>query len=178
MSETMTSVSTLLSDAGYSIGVMETDEGAVTTFENNTVFGFVFYYPDAETLILEWRAFSSRVLDRAQFALRSAGEKAWNTYLVLLADQAAGYGPNTILGHIEEDLVGTRKIARAGVIAPTVRRNALMPLLAIQNAPSLEKVDMEREIRLRTSEFPAELVEGFLSEASDNVLLQMLEHGE
>ena len=178
MTETMTSVSTLLSDAGYSIGVMETEEGAVTTFENSTVFGFVFYYPNAERLISNWSAHSSQVLDRAQFALRKAGEKAWNTYLILLADQAAGYGPNTILGDIEEDLVGTRKIARAGVSAPTELRHALMPLLAIQNAPSLERVDMEREIRLRTSEIPAEMVEGFLSEASDSVLLQMLEHGE
>lgn len=178
MTETISSASTLLSDAGYSIGVVETDEGAVTTFENNTVFGFVFYYPDAETLILEWSAHSSRVLDRVQFALRTAGGKAWNTYLVLLADQAAGYGPNKSLGDIEEDLVGTRKIARAGVISPTELRNALMSLLAIQNIPSLETVDMEREIRLRTSEFPAELVEGFLSEASDNVLLQLLERSE
>ena len=178
MSETMTSVSTLLSDAGYSIGVLETDEGALTTFENNTVLGFVFHYPNAETLILEWKAHSSRMLDRAQFALRSAGEKAWNTYLILLADRPAGYGPNIMLGDIEEDLVGTRKIARAGVIAPIQLRNALMPLLAIQNAPRLEKVDMEREIRLRTSEFPGEMVEGFLSEASDNVVLQMLERSE
>ncbi|MDE0279984.1 MAG: hypothetical protein OXN16_02745 [Gammaproteobacteria bacterium] len=178
MTETITSASTLLSDAGYSIGVMETDGGTVTTFENNTVLGFIFFYPDAKTLISEWSTNSIRVLDHAQFSLRAAGVKAWNTYLILLADKPADYSQNINLRDIEEDLVGTRKIARAGVISPTELRYALMPLLAIQNAPGLEKVDMEREIRLRTSEFPVELVDGFLSEASDNVLLQMLERGE
>ena len=98
MNATMTAVSNLLSDAGYSIGALETEQGAVTTFENNTVLGFILYYPNAETLIEEWRKHSSLVLDHAQFALRTAGQKAWNTYLVLLADQMTDYGADIVLG--------------------------------------------------------------------------------
>ena len=178
MSETLTALRTHLSDAGYSIGILDTFDGTVTTFENDTVLGFVLHYPDAADLIEKWNTASARVLDNAQFALRQAGTKAWNAYLVLLADAAGDYGQNIMLGNIEEDLVGTRKIARAGVAAPDVLRNALMPLLSIQNAPRLETVDMVAEIRLRTSELPPELVEGFLSNASDSVLLKILESGQ
>ena len=178
MSKTKDAVSALLSNAGYSIGVLDTEQGIATTFENDKVLGFVLYYLDVATLVSNWKEHSSLVIDQAQFLLRTAGEKAWNTYLILLADQKAAYAENFLLGDIEENLVGTRKIARAGVVSPTELRNALLPLLSIQNPPKLEKVDMEKEIRLRTSEFPEELVDGFLSHATDAVLLQMLESAE
>ena len=178
MNATKASVSTLLSQAGYSVSAMDSAQGSATMFENDTVLGFVLYYLDAETLVTNWSQDSTRVLKQAQFALRRAGEKAWNTYLVLLADEVTDYVENIILGDIEENLVGTRKIARAGASSPTELRNALLPLLAIQNPPKLEKVDMEAEIRLRTSELSKELVDGFLSHASDAVLLQLLESSE
>ena len=178
MSTTKDAVSELLLDAGYSIGVLDTEQGIVTTFENDRVLGFVLYYPEAATLVSSWGEHSSLAIDQAQFLLRTAGEKAWNTYLILLADQMPGYAETILLADIEENLVGTRKIARAGVVSPTELRNALLPLLSIQNPPKLEKVDMEKEIRLRTSEFPDQLVDGFLSPASDAVLLQMLESNE
>ena len=150
----------------------------VVTFENDTVLGFVLLYPDAAKLIENWKTDSARVLGKVQSALRQAGEKAWNAYLVLLADSGGNYGQNIALGNIEENLVGTRKIARAGIEAPDELRNALMPLLSLQNAPRLEAVDMPTEIKLRTSELPPKLVEGFLSSASDSVLLQFLESGQ
>ena len=178
MSKTMSELHKYLSSAGYSVGNMETEEDTVTTFENDTVLGFVLHYQDAATLIENWRSSSLRVFERARFSLRQAGAKAWNAYLVLLADEPSDYGQNIILCSIEENLVGTRKIARAGVAEPEELRNALMPLLNMQNAPHLDKVDMVAEIILRTSELPVDLVEGFLSNASDSVLFQLLENKE
>ena len=178
MSKTIITLRTLLSDAGYSIGDLNELDGTVVTFENDTVLGFVLLYPDAAKLIESWKTDSARVLGKVQSALRQAGEKAWNAYLVLLADSGGNYGQNITLGNIEENLVGTRKIARAGIEAPDELRNALMPLLSLQNAPRLEAVDMPTEIKLRTSELPPKLVKGFLSSASDFVLLQYLKSGQ
>ncbi|GHE05396.1 hypothetical protein U879_04035 [Defluviimonas sp. 20V17] len=110
--------------------------------------------------------------------LRRAERKAWNAYLVFLAPSPGDYGENIMVGGIEEDLVGTRKIARAGIADAADVRAALLPLLAIQNAPRLDAVDMPAEIRLRTTELPSKLVDGFLSGASENTLLQLLEEGQ
>ena len=175
MSKTITALRTHLLDAGYSIGDLNDLDGTVITFENDTVLGFVLLYPDAAKLIDSWKTDSARVLSKVKSALRQAGEKAWNAYLVLLADTGGDFGQNIALGNIEEDLVGTRKIARAGVEVPYELRNALMPLLALQNAPRLEAVDIPKEIKLRTSELPPNLIKGFLSSASYSVLLQILE---
>ena len=175
MSKTITALRTHLSDAGYSIGDLNELDGTVITFENDTVLGFVLLYPDAAKLIDSWKTDSARVFGKVQPALRKAGEKAWNAYLVLLAETGGKYGQTIALENIEENLVGTRKIARSGVEVPGELRNALMPLLSLQNAPRLEAVDMPNEIKMRTSELPPKLVECFLSSASDSVLLQILE---
>jgi hypothetical protein len=109
--------------------------------------------------------------------LRRADRKAWNTYLVLVSERTGNYGENIMLGAIEEDLVGTRKIARAGITNAEDVQAALLPLLAIQGAPRLDPVDMPAEIRLRTSELPGMLVDAFLSGASNATLTQLLEAG-
>ena len=175
MRKTIATLRTLLSDAGYSIGDLNELDGTVITFENDTILGFVLLYPDATKLINSWKTDSARVFGKVQSALRQAGEKAWNAYLVLLADTSGNYEQIIALENIEEDLVGTRKLARAGVEVPDELRNALMPLLSLQNAPRLEAVDIPKEIKLRTSELPPKLIKGFLSSASDSVLLQILE---
>ena len=43
---------------------------------------------------------------------------------------------------IEEDLTGTRKIARSGIRDSSDLRAALLPLLPLQSAPKLEAVDI------------------------------------
>jgi len=166
-----------LLDAGYSVALAEHMDGSVLLFENNSVLGFVLCFPSAPTLLEQWREASHDVLQSAQFALRRADRKAWNAYLVLLAEAEGSYGENVMLSSIEEDLVGTRKIARAGIASAEDIGAALLPLLGIQNAPRLDTVDMAAEIRLRTTELPKELVDAYLSEASESALVQLLEIG-
>lgn len=167
-----------LLEGGYAVGTNDHPDGPVVLFENDSILGFVLCFPDAATLLERWRTTSQRVLQSAQFALRRAERKAWNAYLVCLAEAPGDYGQNIMLGGIEEDLVGTRKIARAGIADVVDVRAALLPLLTIQNAPRLDAVDMQAEIRLRTTELPAELIDGFLGGASETTLLQLLEAGQ
>lgn len=178
MSDILGMVQEQLLAGGYSVGTADDQDGPVVLFENDSILGFVLCFADAADLLERWQVTSQRVLQSAQFALRRAERKAWNAYLVFLAEAPGDYGQNIMLGGIEEDLVGTRKIARAGIADAEDVRAALLPLLAIQNAPRLDAVDMPAEIRLRTSELPGELVDAFLSGAAESTLLQVLEAGK
>jgi hypothetical protein len=171
-------VSQQLREAGYSVAALDEPSVKYLTFEGNTVLGFVLEYPDTRSLIANWRSHSQQVLKAAQFGLRRAEGKSWNAYLILLAAEPADYGASAMLSAIEEDLTGTRKIARAGIGDEEDARGALLPLLAIQNAPQLDAVDMASEIRLRTTELPTDLVEAFVGGAPDAAILQMLETGQ
>ena len=177
MNGTEAAVRQQLINGGYSIGELNARDCHVVIFENATVLGFVFFYSDSAALLENWRSDSERVLREAQFSLRKAGEKAWNTYTVFLADNRTNPDDGIKLQAIEENLVGTRKIARTGVNSIEELRLALLPLSGIQNAPRLEPIDMESEIRLRTSELPEDLVDGFIGDAPNSVMTQLLESG-
>ncbi len=164
--------------AGYEVAVGEDTDGPFIMFESAVILGFVLCFPNAAALIEGWQPTSQRVIKQAQLALRRAEAKSWNAYLVLLAVTPGDYGQNVKLGTIEEDLVGTRKIARAGIINAQDTREAMLPLFAVQNAPRLATVDMSAEIRLRTSELPKELVDAFLGGATEATLTQLLETGQ
>lgn len=178
MTGTKAAVRQHLVDQGYSIGELHARDCEVVIFENATVFGFIFFYSDSAALLANWRSDSEQVLREAQFSLRQAGEKAWNTYTVFLADNQSSPHDGINLQAIEENLVGTRKIARTGVKRIRELRLALLPLLSIQHAPRLEPIDMESEIRLRTSELPDDLVDGFIGDAPNLLMTQLLEAGK
>ncbi len=144
-------------------------------FESSTVIGFIFFYERADRLIERWRSDVQLTIEGSQLALRRAAAKAWNTYAILLAEATPSYAESVVFSGIEEDLIGTRKIARAGVKDVKDVRAALLPLLPIQNAPRLDATDIVGEIRLRTTELPQRVVEAFLSGASDAVVVQIFE---
>ena len=178
MTETEAAVRQHLVNDGYSIGELQALDCRVVIFENATVLGFIFLYSDSSALFANWQNDSEQMLREAQFCLRQAGKKAWNTYTVFLADNQTSPDDAVMLQAIEEDLSGTRKIARTGVKDVDELRLALLPLLAIQNAPRLEPIDMTKEIRLRTSELPDDLVDGFIGDAPNAVMAQLLESGK
>lgn len=153
----------LLVNSMISAQLVEASCGKVLAFENPTVLGFVIAYEDCSTLIRQWSIDTKSLLSENQLALRRAQDKSWNTYTVFLAAADADYGERVVLSSIEEDLTGTRKMARAGISDVEGLRTALLPLLPIQNAPQLEPVDMSAEIKLRTTELPTRVVEAFLS---------------
>jgi hypothetical protein len=52
---------------------------------------------------------------------------------------------------------------------------ALLPLLPVQSAPILDAVDSKSEIRQRATEISPKLLDAFLSEADEQIVLQILE---
>ncbi|QSZ05107.1 hypothetical protein J3P73_31335 (plasmid) [Rhizobium ruizarguesonis] len=76
---------------------------------------------------------------------------------------------------IEEDLSGTRKIARAGIRGHEDTRNALLSLLPLRAAPVLQPVAMSEEIKQRTTELPTQVVDAFLALDDEEQLVRLLE---
>jgi hypothetical protein len=130
----LTASAEVLTEAGFSTSPVSIGDRRALTFEDNTVLGFVFAYHDPSLLIEGWSKDADKAVAAHQFALRRAAKKAWNAYVVLLTDREADYIQSVALGAIEEDLVGTRKIARAGVVDVAGLRIALLPLLARRSA--------------------------------------------
>jgi hypothetical protein len=165
----------VLVDVGFVTSRIEVGERVGLAFENQTVLGFAFAYDKPGDLLMNWATDANRVIAAHQFGLRRAGSKAWNAYIVLLSAGFPDQALSARIGAIEEDLVGTRKIASAGISgAPDVRR-ALLPLLPIQTAPKIEAANIPDEILLRTTQLPSRAAEAFLSSADTSVVLQVME---
>lgn len=175
MIDILTSSAKVLGEAGFTVTTVSVGTRQAMAFEDKNVLGFIFSYDDASRLMLEWSTDADQAISTYQFGLRKAGLKAWNAYIVLLASGAADYAQTVSMGAIEEDLAGTRKIARAGVNDIADLHAALLPLLALQSAPRLEAVDIADEIRQRTTELPPRAVDAFLSSADEAVVMQVLE---
>lgn len=175
MNKILHSSSELLKEAGCTTELVTIGSREALVFEGSSVLGFLFSYDSVEELMKDWMADSDRAIANYQFGLRRSGIKAWNTYLVLLTPDIPDYARVVSLGAIEEDLGGTRKIARAGVQDLADLSAALLPLRPLQSAPRLAAVDMKREIRERTTELPLRAVDAFLSSADESVVLQVLE---
>ncbi len=165
----------LLSGLDIPTSFIEAPHAKALAFEGVTVLGFIIAYASPAVLLEHWRANDAALISEFQLSLRRAQAKAWNAYSVFIAADPANYGEAVALNAIEEDLTGTRKVARAGIGDIEQLRTALLPFLPIQHAPSLEPVDMPAEIRLRTSELPVRAVEAFLSEAQEPLVIQVLE---
>lgn len=168
----------ILSESGYATEFASVGSSDLLVFEDSTVVGFVFCYVNADDLIDKWERDADAIIDRYRLALRRAGQKAWNTYLVFLSARPVSEGEQARLNAIEEDLGGTRKIARAPVMDVADVRSALLPLLPLQKAPKLEAIDMTAEIQQRTTELRPRDVEAFLSDADDLVVMQVLEESQ
>jgi hypothetical protein len=175
MIDILAACSEVLSEAGFSTRKASIGDREMLAFEDATVLGFLFAYDDPNQLVKKWVSDADRAVASNQLGLRRAAEKAWNTYLVILTTGAADDAQSVALGAIEEDLTGTRKIVRAGIIDITDVRAALLPLLPVQSAPKLEAVDIVDEIRQRATELPARALEAFLSNADEAVVIQVLE---
>lgn len=168
----------LLTTAGLDAARVRIGDQEAVVFEDSTVLGFLFSYKSALQVTKDWQEISDRAVSDYQFALRRAGLKAWNTYTVLLAEDDGHQGDVAAFASIEENLAGTRKIARMGVRDADDVRAALLPLLPLQAAPQLEAVDIPQEIRQRATELSTRMVDAFLSTAEDSVVLQVLEEGQ
>ena len=164
----------VLIDANFSID-RETGLERAIAFESPTVIGFLLVYDDPAHLLSVWHSDSSKIMGERRFQLRSAGAKAWNTYVILLCEAPASDVQAVAMTEIEENLSGTRKIVRAGMRGHEDTRKALLSLLPIRAAPVLQPVSMPDEIRQRTTELPANVVDAFLALDDEEQLVRLLE---
>ena len=165
----------VLNNFKYSTSTFEVEGRSAVGFEDETTLGFVFAYDNVDALCALWRSDIASAAARHSLALRRAGEKAWNVYGVFLGGGSTSEASAVRLSMIEEDLTGTRKIARSGLGDIAAVREALLALLPIQSAPLLEAVNMSVEIRLRSSDLPARAVDAFLGSRDTSAILQVLE---
>jgi hypothetical protein len=178
MKELLSESINTLRNAGFEANQGESGGREYAIFEDATTVGFVFAYRDSAELIAHWKEDSSSVISRYALALRRADRKAWNTYVVFISSGATDDRALVALSAIEEDLSGTRKIARAGLADRADLQAALLPLLPLQSAPRLEAVNIVAEIRQRTTELPQRAVDAYLASIEDAIVLQILEESE
>jgi hypothetical protein len=160
MIDILTMSAELLTESGFTTSHIQVSKREAIAFEDPTVLGFLFDYSTPQALLDSWVSDTNRTIADHQMALRRAGQKAWNTYAVMLAAEPADY----------QGLV-----ALAGIQSMADLRVALLTLLPIQSAPKLEAVDLVAEIRIRTSGMSARAIDAFLSNAEESVVLQVLE---
>ena len=164
-----------LQEASFDVAGASVEHGEAAIFENDTILGFAFFYNTAADLIRLWAADADSLIATRRFQLKAAGNKAWNTYVLFLAAQRPSPIEIVALSLIEEDLAGYRKIARAGCGDTVDLNRALLPLLPVQSAPVLDAVDSKLEVRQRATEISPKILDAFLSEADEQIVLQMLE---
>jgi hypothetical protein len=167
----------ILREADFEVAHGGANDRGQLTFESSTVIGFLFAYSSVSALLENWEKDSNGAVSAHQHALRRAGQKAWNTYTVLLTADIADVSQSASISSIEEDLSGTRKIVRAGVVDNFDVRAALLPLLPLQSSPRLESVDSAKEIASRATELSPKAIEAFLSPADEATVLLVLEEG-
>lgn len=175
MNDVITLSAEILVAAGYAVDRISLAKRAALAFENSVCLGFVLAYDTTDQLLRESANDSKMAIDRYGLSLRRAGEKAWNVYVVLISGGPKNEALQASLTELEEDLVGTRKIARDGISSTADLRSAFLPLLPIQSAPKLEAVDMRSEIRMRASDVNPKGIDAFLSTADESIVLQLLE---
>ncbi len=164
-----------LQEASFDVTGTPGQHGDAFIFENDTVLGFALLYDTAADLIGRWNADADALIATRRFQLKASGNKAWNTYVLFLAAGQPTSNEAVALSLIEEDLAGYRKIARAGCDNLADLDRALLPLLPVQSAPVLDAVDSKVEVRQRATEISSRLLEAFLSDADEQIVLQMLE---
>jgi hypothetical protein len=175
MSDPISLMAVALRDAHYSTNRLSFAGREVLWFEGDTVFGFVIGYETAADLIHTWSEDLAAILTRHALILRRGGQKAWNTYAFFVTANVASSSEVLAMSVIEENLAGTRKIARGGVSTDLTARAVLLPLLPIQQAPQLEAVETIGAIRMRATEVGDGAFKAFLSNSSPAQILSAFE---
>ena len=101
-------------------------------FEDSSLLGLVTVCSSVEFIISRWRSLQDEFLREIASALRSAPQKAWNTYLIMLTEDRPTGSSQPQLAAIEEDFAGMRKVTAAGILTQEDVAHALSPLLPVR----------------------------------------------
>jgi hypothetical protein len=161
-----------LESAGYS--TLSSPSTDLFYFEDSSLLGIVWHAPSVPALLDGWRSRQDSFLNERDRSLRRANEKSWNVYCVALTEDEPTPENLLRLAQIEDDFSGTRKIARAGVRAPSQLTRALLPLLPIQNRLSLSGTDSIERLQARLSSIDEQLARTLLMPAKAETVAQLI----
>jgi hypothetical protein len=157
----------ILQESGYTARLSRQQSADVLSFEDNSVIGRIFEFPDPAALLSSWRAAEDGFLRAHANSFRLAGEKSWNVYCVFLAVGDGDERRRREIKRIEEDLNRTRKLAMSGVSNKQLLTDALLPLLSLQQKPMLETENYEQRLRRRLALTVSPLVENAADESTN-----------
>lgn len=121
------------------------EQETICYFEDSNLLGLIVVYETVSSLIDNWEGVQDTFLKSSSSQIKKDPRKAWNAYSIHMSAQDADEASVQELERIEEDFRGTRKITAASVKSRSDVRQALLPLLPIQNLMSLtNRGDMER----------------------------------
>ncbi len=149
MIDLLSAVQVVLRESGFEARLESAGQSSVVSFEDDALMGFTFVFTDAAILLNEWRLAERSVLTRHSGRFRAAGDKAWNVYCVFLSDGLATPAQRRQVRWIEEDLEHTRKVAACGIRTRESLIQALLPILPLQQQPSLSPGDSTDRFRTR-----------------------------
>ena len=164
----------VLRDGGYETWPWQKGLVPAVCFEDELILGFVHYFASTDDLVSKWEDAQSTALLRFRPALRNAGEKAWNVYSIFITVDVADDSMTSKLDSIEENFEQTRKLVRTGVISTANLKNALLPLLPIQNRPQINESNMEERLRVTLQEINPAAAKAFLGKATPIDIAQIL----
>jgi hypothetical protein len=139
----------VLQQDGYFTRLVSIEGSSILSFEDDTLMGFGIIFSSPLELLAHWRATETTLLNRYAPTIRSAGDKAWNVYLVCLCGQVASPSNDREVRWVEEDLERTRKLAACGVLSRDDLVRAVQPILQLRHQPSLEASDVSERVKAR-----------------------------
>jgi hypothetical protein len=149
MIDVLSTTQLVLRDAGYTTKIATSERREVLYFEDATLMGFGCVFDSQATLLTQWRGIEMSLLARNASSLRAAGDKAWNVYLLLLTASRTDTVEDRQVRWIEENLERTRKLAASGLGTREDVSRALLPILPIQQQPSLQQGDFTERLQRR-----------------------------
>jgi hypothetical protein len=141
VTDVLSMVQVVMQNAGYRTWSVVNTQVPTVGFEDEATMGFVCTFDNPRSVIERWRETESALLVRHATQFRSAGDKAWNVYTVLLTEGSASEEEKREVRWIEEDLERTRKLTATGIQLRDDVTNAMLPLLPILSKPLLAPED-------------------------------------
>ena len=149
MIDVLSTLQVLLREGGFSTRLTSIDRSPIVCFEDDTLLGFGCVFEDPVGLLERWKTMEMALLKRFAPSVRTAGEKAWNVYLLFLCGPPADPSQYRQVRWIEEDLDRTRKLAACGLASREDLLRAILPILPLQHQPILRAEDVTERLKTR-----------------------------
>jgi hypothetical protein len=164
MIDLLTASLSLLRENRFATRLTQLGSNTVVSFEDDSLLGFVNIFDTPGDMIRNWKAAEQSFLLAQATKFRTAGEKAWNVYCVLLCGAPGDAHEIRQIGWIEEDLERTRKLAACGTATRSDLSKALLPLLSLQQRPVLQSEKYEDRLRRRIKQIAPSAAEAVLEQ--------------